>query len=105
MGVKGDQRTKNSDLTTELLIDRLGVLDGITSKKMFGGHGVFHNGVMFALVDSKGKAFMKAGDSNRADFEAHGAEQHSRMPYFNIPDEVFNNPEMLVSWANKSIQL
>jgi DNA transformation protein len=103
MGVKGDRLTRDSVISAELLVEKLGVIDGITSKKMFGGHGIFHEGKMFGLIDSKGKAFMKVDDTNRADFEVVNASQHSKMPYFSIPNAILNDQEALVEWAEKSI--
>jgi len=103
MGVKGDKTSQDSVLAAELLVEKLISIGSITSKKMFGGHGIFHEGKMFAIVDSKGQAFMKVDDSNRADFEEMNAQQHSKMPYFSIPMEIFNDYDILIAWARKSI--
>ena len=54
MGVKGDKMKQDSVLATELLLEKLARINGISSKKMFGGHGIFHDGKMFGMVDSKG---------------------------------------------------
>lgn len=105
MGEKGNKQGQNSVLTAELLLEKLSQIGGITSKKMFGGYGIFNEGKMFALVDSKGQAYFKADDSNRTDFEASGSDKHSRMPYYSIPGEVFEDPEALVTWAKKSIDI
>jgi DNA transformation protein len=72
---------------------------------MFGGHGIFHDGKMFGIIDSKGKAFMKADDSFKKEFMSKGSEQHSRMPYFSIPASIYKANDELVVWARKSIEL
>lgn len=105
MGQKGDKLTQDMVLVAELLINKLAPIGGISSKKMFGGYGIFHDGKMFSIIDSHGDCFMKADDSNKKQFEARGSSQHSRMPYFSIPDEVFNNHDELILWANKSIAI
>lgn len=105
MGEKGNKLNQESVLTAELLLERLSSIGGITSKKMFGGHGIFQEGKMFGIVDSKGQAYLKADDSNLADFESFGCDKHSRMPYFSIPEKIFNDPETLVEWAKKSIDI
>jgi DNA transformation protein len=105
MGEKGKKLNQESVLTADLILDRLSPIGEITSKKMFGGHGIFHQGKMFALVDSKGQGYLKADESNLTDFESFGCEKHSRMPYFSIPEEIFNEPEVLVEWAKKSINI
>lgn len=105
MGVKGKKLSQESVLTADLILERLSPIGDITGKKMFGGHGIFHQGKMFGLVDAKGQGFLKADDSNQADFEAHGSHKHSRMPYLSIPDKVLDNPETFVTWAQKSIDI
>ena len=103
MGEKGAKLTSESILATELFLERIGSIEGVTSKKMFGGHGIFHEGKMFGLVDSKGNYFLKADDSNREDYLTRGSVQHSRMPYYSIPAEVLEDPSALISWTEKSI--
>ena len=105
MGEKGNKLSQESVLTAELLLDKLSHIGGITSKKMFGGHGIFHEGKMFAIVNSKGQSYLKADDSNRTDFEVFGSHKHSRMPYLSIPQKIFDDPETLVTWAKKSIDI
>ena len=72
---------------------------------MFGGHGIFHEGKMFGIIDSKVNYFLKADDTNKAHFEEKGATQHSKMPYFSIPGEVLENLDEVISWTNKSIAI
>lgn len=105
MGEKGIKLSQESVLTAELFLEKLSQIGGITSKKMFGGHGIFHEGKMFAIIDSKGRSYLKANDSNQADFEAFGSHKHSRMPYLSIPQKIFDDPETLVTWAKKSIDI
>ena len=105
MGEKGNKLSQDAALTAELLLEKLSQIGGITSKKMFGGYGKFHEGKMFGIVDAKGQGYLKADDSNRTDFEASGSDKHSRMPYYSIPGEILNNPETLVEWAKKSIDI
>jgi len=105
MGEKGRELSQESVLTAELFMEKLSQIGGITSKKMFGGHGIFHEGKMFGIVDSKGQSYLKADDSNWTDFEAFSSHKHSRMPYLSIPEKVFNDPETLITWAKKSIDI
>ena len=75
------------------------------SRKMFGGYGIFESGAMFALVNSQGELFLKADDSNRDQFEQSGSGQHGKMPYFQIPAEVWADEETLREWAQISIKI
>lgn len=95
--------TPDSVDAASVLLDLLAPIGGISSKKMFGGHGIFKDGKMFGMVDSSGRYFLKAGDANRAMFEAAGADKHGRMPYFAIPQEVLEDHAQLLEWARSAI--
>jgi len=103
MGIKGDKMTKHSVISAELLLEKLASIEGLGSKKMFGGHGLFHEDKMFGLIDSKGVAFLKVEKGKEVDYTSKGAHQHSRMPYYSIPDKVLNDSETLTSWAKTAI--
>ena len=105
MGYKGDKLTPGSITAIEVLVAKVTVIGGITSKKMFGGHGIFHDSKIFGLVDPKGQCYLKVNDTTKTAFEEKGAHQHSKMPYFSIPEDVFNNPETIVNWAKKAIEI
>ncbi|MGB0176067.1 MAG: TfoX/Sxy family protein [Owenweeksia sp.] len=104
MGLKGDKNTQLSNQVAEQFAESVNSMEGITLKKMFGGSGIFHDGKMFGLVDSKGNCFLKADDTTRDDFLSRGGEQHSRMPYYSIPGEVMDDREQLISWTRKAIK-
>lgn len=105
MGIKGEKNTEKTNLAAQVLGAKLEAIGGVTTKKMFGGHGIFHEGKMFGIIDSKGRPFLKADATNRTNFEKEGAERHSRMPYFSIPQIVLNDPEELIQWARTSIKI
>lgn len=105
MGVKGIKRTSETDLTSELLLERLSQIPQITSKKMFGGYGIFHEVKMFALVNSSGHIFVKSHETIQARFDAANAQQHGKMPYFSLADDVFNDINKLLEWARESINI
>ena len=89
----------------ERLVQEVAPVGDLTSKKMFGGYGVFESGVMFALITSDGVVHLKAGDANRERFEAAGAEKHGRMPYFQVPAVVWDDSEALREWAQEAIDV
>ncbi len=103
MSKKKEQEIRPSTLAANLLLDHLNTIEGITSKGMFGGYGIFHEGKMFAIVSRHGHFFFKANDDNRPDYEAHNAEQHSRMPYFRLPEHLLEDRDELCEWALRAI--
>ncbi len=102
MGDKGARQSSAGAETAERLVHDLAPLGSVTSKKMFGGYGVFDEGIMFALVDSDGAAFLRADDSTAASFDQAGSAAHGRMPYRRIPDAVIAEPATLLDWARKA---
>ena len=77
---------------------------GVTSKSMFGGNGIFHDGVMFAMVDSEARCHLRADDTTSPAFEEAGSERfHTRMPYWEIPEAVRSDQERLEEWATKAL--
>ncbi len=105
MGTKGDKDTPTGADAANLLTEKLATIPGITTKKMFGGYGIFHDSKMFGIIDSRGGCFFKADASNQADYEARGSGKHSRMPYFEVPADVQDDPDQLAAWAQKSIAI
>ncbi len=103
MGIKGDKNTGVANLTALEMEEKLASIGKISTKRMFGGHGLFHDGKMFGMIDSKGQRYLKADDSLKAKFEAKGAEKHKRMPYYSIPANVVDDLDELLSWAKSAI--
>ena len=105
MGEKNARLTGDATETAERLVDALGSLGDVISKKMFGGYGIFGDGVMFALVDSSGVPHLRTDESTTKQFEDAGSTKHSRMPYWSIPDPVLNDDKQLTDWATKALAI
>lgn len=103
MGIKGEKNTADSVQASSALVKQLAKLGDVSAKKMFGGHGIFHEGKMFGIVDSKGKPFFKVDDSTRAGYEKLGAEKHGKMPYYAVPAPILNDDAMFLEWAQQAI--
>ena len=98
MGSKGARGKTAGIEATAALEETLAPL-GVTSKSMFGGHGLFKGDVMFAIVDSEGRLYLRADGSTAMAFEAAGSTQHARMPYWEVPEPVRADTEQLREWA------
>ena len=85
-------------------------------RSMFGGMGIYSEGVFFALVSSQGPLYFRVDDSNRADYEKADSESfmpYSRvksraderivMPYWMVPEKVLARPATLRKWAEKAL--
>ena len=58
---------------------------------------------MFALVDSDGRIYFKADDTNVYLYDHAGSNKHFRMPYYRVPDNVLTDEAALQEWAHSSI--
>ena len=84
------------------IMDLLAPIGDVHSRAMFGEYGIFHEGDMFALI-SGSSLYFKVDDSNRALYEGSGSEKFGRMPYYEVPADVFEEPAELHEWTNISV--
>ncbi len=79
----------------------------VTVKRLFGGQGVYHRGVIVgAIMD--GEVLLKADAETEPQFAAAGATQWTyefkrgktiRMPYWSIPTDAVDDPDALAIWV------
>ncbi len=101
----GDKKTNPAYEIGEALLKTLSVVGDVNGRKMFGGYGIFAEDAMFALVSSDGDIHFKVGDSNRAKYEAAGSKQFHHMPYFQLPEAIYQEDDDLFAWAKESIAI
>ena len=87
------------------MVRELADIGDVSSRKMFGGFGVFESGTMFAIVDSAGGVFLRVGETNTELFEAAGSHRHGRMPYNSVPDSILKDSATLRQWADSAISV
>ena len=81
----------------------------VSARRMFGGHGLYHEGLMFAIVMEQ-RLYLKADEVNRAEFEALGLAPFTyamkgkevALSYWAAPDAIFDAPEDAVHWAQSA---
>jgi DNA transformation protein len=92
----------------QFVLDQLAGLKGVSARRMFGGAGIYREGIMFGLV-ADDRAYLRVDDSNRASFEEAGSGpfhpygKDVTMPYYEIPVDVLEDPEVLRAWAEKAL--
>lgn len=88
------------------LLELLAPLDGVSAKRMFGGYGLFRDGLMFALV-SDDTLYFKADDQSAARFTERELEPFTyskagkpmQMSYYRAPEETMDSSEEMCEWA------
>jgi DNA transformation protein len=94
----------------DYLMDRLAPLGTPSYKFMFGGYGIYLDGLMMGIV-SHDALWLRADEGNRADYEARGIQPFQPMgkngpmgimPYYPVPDDVFEDEDVFQDWVKKS---
>src|SRR5258708_2529140 len=106
----GYQKVHAKQAYIEFLIETFSPLGEITARAMFGGHTLYCNGVVFALV-ANNTLYLKADDHNRPDFEALDLEAFRPFPdrpetmrYYRAPAELFDSLEGVEKWAGGAVE-
>jgi DNA transformation protein len=92
------------------VVDQLSrVVPQVRARSMFGGVGIYSGRLFFALISSD-TLYFKVDDATRGDFERRGmapfrpfGTRARPMPYYQVPEECLEEPEMLRSWAEKAV--
>ena len=102
MGDPGARLTGTAVEVVGRLAAELEPLGAITTRKMFGGVGVFTDGTMFAIVHSTGSVAFRVDDTTAERYRAAGSAPHGRMPYWTVPVSVIDDPDELLAWAQEA---
>jgi len=94
----------------ELLKDNLRGLGPVSARRMFGGAGIYADGVMFGLI-ADDTFYLKADDETKSAFEAEGLAPFVydgsggtvAMSYWRIPERLLDDPDELVGWARTAL--
>ena len=95
------------DHVTELLAP----LGRVLARRMFGGHGLYCDGVFFGIVHDD-TLYLKADDVNRAEFERAGCEiftysrkgQAATLNFYRAPEDAMDAPQRMLPWARKALE-
>jgi DNA transformation protein len=81
----------------------------IQAKRMFGGYGIYHDGLMFGLVIDN-QLYLKSDAENLAFFEAQGLGpfiynmkgKAVQLSYHQAPETMLDERELAAQWARRS---
>jgi DNA transformation protein and related proteins len=101
---------KVSDAFKSFVLDQLAGLDQVTPRSMFGGVGLYSDGVFFGII-ARDELYFKVDARNLADYKRARMkpfqpfdDRPMTMKYFQVPLEVLESPDDLAAWARKSIE-
>jgi DNA transformation protein and related proteins len=101
----------------EFIVELFAPFGPVTVRRLFGGAGLFCEGLMFGVVFD-GAIFLKVDDASIPDFEREGSApfvytrakspgrvgRHS-LSYWRLPERLYDDPEELVSWARRAVAI
>ena len=89
----------------------------VTVKRMFGGAGIWFEGLMFGLVFD-GAIFLKVDETSIPDFEREGSKPfvytraksrgrvgRASLSYWRLPERLYDDPEELAAWAGRALAI
>lgn len=100
-------------MDNERLTELFESLGPISIKRLFGGKGIYFDGVIIAIV-MRGDLLLKGDTESAPDFLAAGSKQwtytgsrHGKevaMPYWSVPDSALDDPDEMAVWARKAYE-
>jgi DNA transformation protein len=99
-----------SDDFRDFVLEQLAPAGRVTSRAMFGGVGLYLDGLFFALIDDD-TLYFKSDDSTRARYEQAGSKPFCPFPdqpdksmaYWQVPAEVLEDADELAAWAREAM--
>ena len=94
----------------EYMLEQLSRVTPVTGRSMFGGVGIYAEGLFFALI-AEDRLFFKVDDSTRSEFERRGMEpfrpfgEASAMGYYEVPADAVEDVNQLETWMKKAIDV
>ena len=89
----------------------------VAVRRMFGGAGVFCDGLMFALVFD-GAIYLKVDETSIPDFEREGSRPftytrakspgrvgRASLAYWRLPERLYDDPDELAVWAASALAI
>ena len=101
-----------SDEEIAHVLDLFSDLGSVTTRKMFGGLGIYHEGTIFAVVMRDGRTLLKGQGDMQTRFQDMGLERWSyarpgkaptNMPYWHLPDSALDDASEACALARAAI--
>ena len=91
------------------IVELMSSIGPVYAKGMFGGHGIYLDGIMFALV-ANSVLYLKSDEHTENEFKEKGLEPFTynkkgkeyAMSYYQAPEEALEDSEEMRLWANKA---
>lgn len=85
-------------------------LGDIAYRPLFGGHGIYWRDVMFGILFHE-RLYFKVDEESKGEYLARARrpfrpnERQTLKSYYEVPPEVLDDQEALLSWAREAIRV
>lgn len=94
----------------DFVLEQLTPLGAVRARAMFGGHGIYHGDIFFALVAAD-RLYFKTDAVTCREYQALGLEPFTytargktvSLQYYAAPPEVFEESEAMQRWARQAV--
>lgn len=94
---------------SRFIVELMQSIGPVNAKAMFGGYGIFLNGLMFGLI-ADSVLYLKIDPETETEFTAKGLEPFTyskkgkefKMSYYQAPEEVLEDSDAMHLWASKA---
>jgi len=92
------------------VLEQLGGLSAVRPNRMFGGIGLYSDGLFFGLIDDD-TLYFKTSDANIEAYRSRNMPKFMPFPdrtgavmgYHQVPADIIEDAESLVEWARRSV--
>jgi len=95
----------------EYILDQLSHWGDVTSRRLFGGAGLYRDGKIFALL-SDNIMYLKVDETNTEKYVKSGSSPFKPFPnrptimsYFEVPPDILEDSEKLIEWAKEALSI
>ena len=92
----------------EFVLDQLHLLERVDCRSMFGGHGLYCEGIFFGII-ADGRVYFKTNTNSVSDYLDRGMKPFQPNPkqtlknYYEVPVEILEDEEQLAVWARTAV--
>lgn len=99
-------------MDAEFLRDLFSSFRPVDVRRLFRGAGLYVDGVMFALLSSRGTLYLKVDENNEPDFVREGLPpfeyerngvKRAMKSYRKMPERLYDDPDELAQWASRAL--
>lgn len=95
-----------------VLQDVLGHIEGVLAKPMFGGYGLYRNGIIFGIIAYQ-QLYFKVDETSLPDYKRLGSEpfiyeakgKKIALSYWLVPESVMEDPDHIEGWVEESLRI